>query len=997
MGGNPTDCRNSKNKPLLTDILITILIIPAISIPLIVFNIIAKIRELPGPWGVLLTEIFLPVLMAILVSAVWLIYRRCRENRRLEETGLKTEKNLLKSRKRLVDILDSLDHVLWSTTIGGEEFIFMSPAAERVFGKPEHDYTELPLSWRETVHEDDWADLQESYSQVHDEGFAEFDYRIIRPGGEVRWIRDRARLIRDDEGMPLRIDGIATDITPRKTAEKELAEFQALFMSSIEQSLVGVIIADATDVRISVANSAALKIRGRTVKKLIDIKLEDHSENWQFYHADGRLFAPEDLPLSRAILEGRKLENIDVIIRRENGEERWVLVNAAPVLNAEGEIIAGVAVFPDITELKLAEEALIKSEDRYFLATSAGKVGVWDWNLETNEMYIDPVLKALIGYGDDEIVNDLDIWGTYIHPEDQNRVNIESINYLGGLLPVYEVEHRKIHKDGSIRWFVSRGNVIKDKSGRPKRVVGTEMDITELKSTEEERTRLYAAVEQSVEAVVIADTHWEMQYVNSAFEKLTGYTRSEAIGKTPHKLLRSGKHPESFYKNIDETLERGDVWTGRFINRKKNGNLFHEEVTISPVRDNNGRTTHYVTVRRDITKEAELEAQLRQAQKMEAIGQLAGGVAHDFNNILQAILGHTDFAMQNLTPLADSYEDLKQIRKASDRAAKLTRQLLAFSRRQHLNKEDIDLNRLIGDLMKMLRRVIGEDVELSVVPGLKLGTVHADPTQIEQVLVNLFVNARDAMPSGGGKITIETKNSVIDDEFCVDHPWARKGNYVSLMVSDSGSGIDPDILEHIFEPFFTTKEVGKGTGLGLAMIYGIVKQHDGFINVSSEPDLGTTFKIYLPMVNREAGFSYEHKDIQKIHGGTETILVAEDEITVRRLAVRILERHGYKVIAAVDGEDAVRKFEAHADKIDLTLLDVVMPKMSGQTVHEKIKAIKPGIRCLFSSGYSKDILNSEIKLDDQIDLIQKPYDASSLLSQIRETLDKKGEPELITE
>jgi signal transduction histidine kinase/CheY-like chemotaxis protein len=384
---------------------------------------------------------------------------------------------------------------------------------------------------------------------------------------------------------------------------------------------------------------------------------------------------------------------------------------------------------------------------------------------------------------------------------------------------------------------------------------------------------------------------------------------------------------------------------------------------------------------------ANRDAQLRQAQKMEAIGTLAGGVAHEFNNLLQAIQGYTRYAMDGLDAESDSFKDLQQVLGASDRAATLTRQLLGFSRRELLQMADIDPNSLVRGLVKMLRPLIGEQIKIELLLGENVGSIHADVGHVEQMLMNLCVNARDAMPHGG-QLSIKTEDLTLLDAYCDYHGDIQPGRYAMLAVADTGCGMPADVKAHVFEPFFTTKEVGKGTGLGLAMVYGVVQQHHGAIRVYSEPGIGTTFRIYLPTVDH-ASTAATTVSCKLTRGGTETILVAEDEPLVRELTERMLRRAGYHTIVATNGEEAVQLFEENMGCVSLALLDVVMPKMGGREAFQRIKAIKPAMRVVFCSGYDPEMTEVGFVLDEQFRLVQKPFDPDSLLATIRETLDEE--------
>ncbi len=502
-----------------------------------------------------------------------------------------------------------------------------------------------------------------------------------------------------------------------------------------------------------------------------------------------------------------------------------------------------------------------------------------------------------------------------------------------------------------------------------------------LRRSQVEVSRLAHAVEQAAEIIVVTDPQGVIQYANPAFEQATGHACADVIGHTP-RVLKSGRHSQEFYRQLWETISRGETWTGRFTNKKKGGTFYEEDASISPVRDAAGRIINYVAVKRDITEQVKLESQLRQAQRMEAVGQLAGGVAHDFNNLLQAIQGYTQLAMEGLGEEHEHYGDLREVMRAAEQAATLTRQLLSFSRREVLQRKNINLNQVIADTAKMLRRIIGEHIELHVSTTPDLRTVYADPAQMGQILVNLCVNARDAMPNGG-RVTIATCNTSLNREYTETHSWAKVGEYVALAVSDTGMGINPDIQDRIFEPFFTTKEMGRGTGLGLATVYGIAKQHEGMIGVHSEPGIGTTFTLYLPAADSEAETDYMLTPVP-MQKGTGTILLAEDEELVRNLGVQILIQAGYNVLVARDGEEAVAVFRRHANEIDVALLDVVMPKLSGRAVCERIQAIRPGLPVLFASGYSVSLLDATFLRAANALCIQKPYNPRDLLLKIKQ-------------
>jgi PAS domain S-box-containing protein len=528
---------------------------------------------------------------------------------------------------------------------------------------------------------------------------------------------------------------------------------------------------------------------------------------------------------------------------------------------------------------------------------------------------------------------------------------------------------------------------LRDARGEIIGILGTYLDITVRKQAEASRDRLATAVEQAAESVVITDAEGTIFYANPAFEKTSGYTNAETLGQNS-RILKSGKQDADFYRQMWETLKRGEIWHGHLINKRKDGKLFEEEATISPVRDTTGKVVNYVAVKRDVTHEVKLEAQFRQAQKMEAIGTLAGGVAHDFNNILAAMFLQTDLigSVENLP--AEVADGLQQIRADAERAARLVRQLLLFSRKQALQLLNLDLNQSINELTKMLRRTLGEDIQLQFKFAMQPLFIHADASMMDQVLMNLAVNARDAMPDGG-QLVIETSGVEFDEFAAAQSAQARPGSFVCLSVSDTGCGIPAEILPKIFEPFFTTKDVGKGTGLGLATIFGIVQQHQGWINVHSEVGYGTTFRIYLPRLAGMPAQKAAPPALAAMHGGKETILLAEDEESLRALMQTALSRLGYHILEASTGVKALEVWKEHREEISLLLTDLVMPdKMTGKDLAQCLLQENPKLKVVYMSGYSADVVGRDFPLEKGVNFLAKPFQAHKLAQTIRDSLDK---------
>lgn len=501
---------------------------------------------------------------------------------------------------------------------------------------------------------------------------------------------------------------------------------------------------------------------------------------------------------------------------------------------------------------------------------------------------------------------------------------------------------------------------------------------------EEAQLKFARVVEQSPNCVIITDTTGAIEYVNPKFCEVTGYTMAEVAGQNP-RILKSGTTPSKTYKEIWETISKGGTWQGVLQNRKKNGELYWEAATIAPLKSIEGAVTKYFAIKEDITERRKLEEQLLQSQKMEVIGQLTGGIAHDLNNILTAIIGFSTLLEMSMCADDPKRENLNHVIAAGNRAAELTKSLLAFSRKQIINPQPVDINQIIGKTRKFMTRIISEDIKFTVSFKRDVLIVNADSGQIEQVLMNLVTNARDAMPNGG-QLIIETDSVVLDYNYINAHGFGELGSYAELTVSDTGLGMDSVTCNKAFEPFFTTKEVGKGTGLGLSIVYGIIKQHNGYINVYSEPDNGTVFKIYLPLIQVEVE-DFTQSKAEVLQGGEETILVVDDDFSVRQLLEKTLCQFGYSVITAIDGKDAIGKFKENTIDINLVILDVIMPKMNGKEVCDEIKRINPDVKAIFTSGYTDDIIHKRSIMDQGLEFIAKPLNPRQLLIKVRNVLD----------
>jgi two-component system, cell cycle sensor histidine kinase and response regulator CckA len=536
----------------------------------------------------------------------------------------------------------------------------------------------------------------------------------------------------------------------------------------------------------------------------------------------------------------------------------------------------------------------------------------------------------------------------------------------------FETFYRDEH--GVMVWMVRVGPIRHD--GEVIGLVTINTDVTEQRRADVDRDRFFSL---SLDMLVVIAPGGHLKRINPAFGKMLGYDVAELIGKPFIEFV----HPEDEARTIGvfANVQAGliiDDFENRYRRRDGTYRVLSWRGTVDPL-------TGYVhAVARDITEQRAVEAQLRHAQKMEAVGQLAGGIAHDFNNLMQAVLGNAELAILQATPLPAVLDHLYEIADAGQRAADLTKQLLTFSRRQPMHPVSIDLNILLQRLMKLLHRLLPENIAVKVYATDGLATVSADPTQVEQVIINLCVNARDAMERGG-VLSIETDNVLIEQRDCELYPWAKPGRFVRLSVTDTGVGMTAEVRDRVFEPFFTTKSNQRGTGLGLATVYGIVQQHGGLIHVNSELGRGTTFKICLPADERVAQQTDPRDAMDEAHvGGLETILVAEDELLVRRPLIQLLERAGYRTLAAVNGLEAIRLLSEHPT-VDLVMLDVVMPELGGPQAWAQMQQMRPDLHVIFTSGYADERYRE--LLPDDADVLEKPFRTKELLHAVRRKLD----------
>ncbi|MCF8109160.1 MAG: PAS domain S-box protein [Desulfohalobiaceae bacterium] len=720
-----------------------------------------------------------------------------------------------------------------------------------------------------------------------------------------------------------------------------------------------------TELRIQWANKAAAASVGQTAEALTGRYCY---EIWQ-----DRQAPCEDCPVITAMQTSRPQE-----LEKATPQGRIFHIRGYPVHDAQGALIGAVEYGFDITEARQAQQSLNESEERFRQLVESAPMSIL---LLRNGRYVygNPASAALLGYESPEEIQGMEVLQT-IAPEfhDIVKERMDNINTGRGNEPM---ELQLVKPNGDRVWTRST-SVAVIMGGEPTAII-VGQDSTEQRKAEAERLRLISAIEQAAEIFVITDTNGSIQYVNPAFERVTGYQRDEALGRNP-RILKSGEQDEAFYKQLWQTICSGRTWQGRMTNKKKDGSLYVEEATISPVLDADGNIVNYIAVKRDITEERQTEERLRQAQKMEAIGTLAGGIAHDFNNILYPLMGYTEMLKSDVPEDSPLQNHIDEILQASLRARDLVKQILSFSRQGEQELKPITLQPVIKEALKLLRSSIPTTIDIQDTIHPDCGPVLADPIQIHQIVMNLATNAYHAMEDSGGTLQVDLQEVRLASGQA-PLPALPTGSYARLGVADTGIGIEKNALGKIFDPYYTTKKRGKGTGLGLSVVQGIIQSCSGDILVQSEPGAGTCVQVFLPVIEHEAETtSFEAQ--QGLQGGTESILLIDDETTIVKLLELMLQRLGYTLTTRSGSLEALETFKADPDAFDLVITDMTMPHMTGLQLAEALKAIRPDIPVILCTGFSEQI-NEEKSREFGIEgFVMKPIIKKDIAAVIRKVL-----------
>ena len=792
------------------------------------------------------------------------------------------------------------------------------------------------------------------------------------------------------DGSNTVVAGKSIDTRPIGASQPEALDFIGSMLDSCTRHAV---IAGNHDGLLFMWNEGARRIYGHECEEVLG------RANWETLFESRDVLAARPREILAAAMTSGSWEGIVTQVHK-SGHCFTAEIAVTPWLDRRGQTIGFLLIAKEIEPVRseaanrgTLESALQRSEERFRSAFDYTNVAMVLTDLNHHFVRVNAAFAQTFGYSIEELL-ELSM-GDITHPDDLDESYARREALLSGQSTFFQMEKRYRHKSGHTIWALTNVSLIRDADDNPSLYVGQVQDITERKRAEEAlrqaQNRLQYLVSSSpaiLFTLLVEGENVRLTWVSNNIRELFGYAVEEAVHPD---WWRENLHPDDLagvMAHVRDDLLVHDRLANEFRFRRSDGKYRWVRNELRLLHDADGATVEAVGSWSDLTERKHLEDQFRQAQKMEAIGRLAGGIAHDFNNLLTVINGYSEILIGNFHAGDPLHEFVQQIRKAGERAASLTRQLLTFSRRQMIVPVVVDLGSLLFEMERMLSRLIGEDIELKIVTRPDLWKVKVDPGQMEQVIMNLVVNARDAMPQGG-KLTIETANVNLDAHAAMPQPEVRPGAYVLLAVSDSGCGMDEATKSRIFEPFFTTKSPEKGTGLGLATVYGIVKQSDGRINVYSEPGIGTTFKIHLPRAFEEGSPSKSQLSAPVQYRGTETVLLVEDEDGVRTLTRLVLEKNGYKVIEARSGAEGLLLCQHHPGTIHIMVTDVVMPNMSGRTLAQHLAIVRPDMRVLYLSGYTDEAIVRHGVIDPDTPFLQKPFTTESLARKVREVLDAR--------
>ncbi len=881
--------------------------------------------------------------------------------------------------------LDGADEGVWDWDIPSGR-VFFSDRLQTMLGYAPGEFSPHVDAWAQRVHPDDLERAQHELTEYfagHTPHYIS-EHRLRCKDGTYRWIRDRGKIIeRLPDGKPLRMIGTHVDVTERKQAEDALRSSEALTRATFEQAAVGIAHV-GLDYRVMRANPRLCEILGYTPQELQQFSFKD-------------LTYPDEMEKSlahadRALRGECDSYTLEKSYRHKDGSAVPVHLTVSLVRDEFDAPRHFIAIIQDLSERQKAEQQRIELLERLTRISDHIPGVICQFRLRpdgtTHFPYASAGIRDIYGVTPEEVAQDATAVHQALHPDDRERVSagiLESARTLSVWSDVYRVNHPGGHTlwvqgqstpqrqpDGSVLWH------------------GYIHDISDRQQNDARMALLDTALQAMPAGIVITDRDGRIEWVNQGFTQLTGYAAGEALGGNP-RLLRSGHHDSAFYAQLWQTILRGEVWSGELINRRKDGTEYHERMIVAPVSHGRDGISHFIAIKQDISEQKTMERQLLRSQRMEGIGLLAGGIAHDLNNVLAPILLSVELLrLRNHEPL--DRRTLEVIESSARRGTGIVRQVLTFARGIDGERTPLRPRDLIRELVLILEETFPRDIEIRRLIADDTPSVLGDTTQLHQVLLNLAVNARDAMPEGG-MLTFHARPVTFKQPFACYLKDIPAGDYVLLAVQDTGAGIAPEVKERLFEPFFTTKPRGKGTGLGLPTVLGIVRSHGGGIDVISSPDAGSEFRVYLPALRAEHTDTTPPMETPVVHGDGRGVLVCDDESAIREIAGVVLKQHGFKVIEAGNGREAVELFTARQSEIQAVLMDIMMPIMTGDRAAAEMLQRQPDLPILFMSGLmERHTLETAMKSVGRASsvLIRKPFTAQELLAALARVLPRAG-------
>ncbi len=864
-------------------------------------------------------------------------------------------------------------------------FSSVNPAFCQLVGRSAADLLGQPMLG--FTHPDDVAACQREFDRLAAGVVPTFsiEKRYLRPDGRALWARASVTLTSQSETehpeQPRQYVAVVQDIDAQRHAEEHLGRQHALVALAGKLARLG-----GWQVLLQPGQQAPVVIWTDELRAILEIPVGDVpsvEEGINLYHPGSRERIAQALHACTA--DGKSFD-LELDASTAAGRTLHVRVIGLALRDLAGRIIGAEGALLDQTELQRAQQALRRSEERFRNVARATADAVWDWDLVAGGVWWSEGIQALFGHDPAALEPGLESWTSRVHPEDLEAAHRGIEAAIAGTGERWSAEYRFARADGGWATVLDRGFLIRDAAGRALRMVGGMTDLSAQREAEQRLRRQAALLDAARDAIVVRDLEHRILYWNRGAERLFGWDAAQALGRRVPDLLHEDEGLAD--QALAEALQHGE-WAGVVASRCSDGRRVMIDLRLSLLRDATGRPEAVLAIKTDVTQRVALEAQLQQAQRLEALGQLTGGVAHDFNNLLTVIMGNAGLLVEMLADQPELLPLAQMTATAAERGAELTQRLLAFARKQPLQPKAFDAHQLLSGMDALLRRTLPEHIELQLVRAAGLWPVLADPVQLESTVLNLVLNARDAMPDGG-KITLETANAWIDQDYAERHGDVLPGQYTMLSVSDTGTGMSPHTLARAFEPFFTTKAVGKGTGLGLSMVYGFAKQSRGHVKLYSEPGQGTTVRLYLPRADRQ-----EHAPSGGVAPGAQvggdlrgkaTVLVVEDDDLVRRFAADMLRNLGYEVLTAENGVAALEVLRVRSD-IELLFTDVVMPGgINGRQLADAARALHPQLKVLFSSGYTENAIVHHGRLDRGVQLLSKPYRAVDLARKVRAVL-----------